>query len=113
MNFLINKGTKTIMFIADSIHFGEYEGEKKWALFDADDRIFLYVMDFGDFLKVNYSGPIPDDFTKCPNKYLFIDGEIVQNPDWKEPEPPAETRIAELEAALNDLIENVLPELLG
>ena len=28
--------------------------------------------------------PVPEDLISFPDKYLYQDGEILQNPEWKE-----------------------------
>lgn len=92
---------KDVDFASNDIIFGTYENEEKWALYDADGNITLYVLDNGyEALEVK---SIPDDFIE--GKYCYIDGEFTINPYWVEPEPTLEERITSLETQMVDTVE--------
>lgn len=47
---------------------------------------------------------VPDDFTAFKYCYTEVDG-FTLNPDWKEPEPPIEQKVAALMATIADIDE--------
>lgn len=90
-----------IIAIADNISYGEYEGESKWRLADAEDSLLYYVVDF-DYTLVE-GVTIPYDYED--GKYLFENGEFVLNAEWK-PYVSPEKRITQLEEQLSIMEEN-------
>lgn len=98
---------------APRIEYGVFEGEQKWALYNADDEIYGYYFDEEHvYNAVTYEGVVPEDFadTVSWGKYLYVDGHLEINPNYQT---PTHIRIAELENAFNDLLTNVLPALMG
>ena len=94
---------------APRIEYGEFEGEMKWALYNEDGEIYGYYADADHiYTAVTYEGNVPEDFyeTVSWGKYLYVDGHLEINPNYQT---PMHIRVAELEAALDDLLENVLP----
>ena len=61
-------------------------------LIQISDRheIIAYTIVGGLSSSVEYSGTVPDDFEEKfrPSFYLLKNDEIVENPDFVEPEPP-------------------------
>ena len=86
-----------IVAAAPKILYGVFdEAFEKWALFDEEDNVLMYYIDYS-FSKVE-DVELPSDY--ADGKYFFVDGEFVLNEEWQPPLPPAEVRIAELERQL-------------
>ena len=107
--FLLTDKDGNILNVANSMVFGEFEGEEKWALYDEIEHIVLYALDH-DYTAIEYDGEVPADISEF-GKYLYQNGSIVENPDWIAPPPTTEERIAALEttiAAQDELLADIL-----
>ncbi len=100
-----------IQVVSFFIDFGTYENEQKWAIFDENNKILFYIMN-DNFHKITYDGTLPED-VNIRNKYIINDDIISINPNWKEPPVPDTIRLEMLEATLDDLLTNVIPEIMG
>lgn len=105
---------------------------RKWKAMDDERNTIGYCIDENMLAIYGTDEPscqvfeveaFPDDYVD--GKYLYVDGAFVENPDYVEPEPTAEEKIATLEAknaelemkiamqneAMNELFTVILPEL--
>lgn len=75
--------------IANRFEFGVFdEPIEKWAAYDENDNVIIYVMPFDEMTVVEIKADIPEDYDS--SKYLYIDDEFVLNPEWVEPPMPVE-----------------------
>lgn len=96
MMLLVNK-ENVIMFTADHIEFGTFEGEEKWKITE-----HLYALD-NDYTLVE-DVEVPEYVV--PYQYCYTKEEgFYKNPNWIEPEKPAEERIKDLEREVSELRE--------
>lgn len=96
---LLVKGSVIIAY-APNIEFGVYdEPIEKWKLADEFGKTMYYMID-NDFALVE-DVELPSDYED--GKFLFEDGQFVENPEWEPPLPSAEERIAELEKKVAEL----------
>lgn len=112
MKILYVTSNGVIASIADDFVFGESDevGVDKWHEVRNGEQVpHLYYLGDFDSAVVN---DLPEDILTYGGKYLFINGEIVLNPDWHEPEPPIEERVSTLEdnitnieLALTDIVD--------
>jgi hypothetical protein len=113
MQLLLDSSGK-ILFADAKIIFDVFENEQKWAIMDAEDHVRMYALDDG-FEVVDYEKELPKDID-IPSKYIYDNGEIVQNPEWHQTESEEDVlrkRVSNLEATLDDILTNVLPALMG
>lgn len=109
-----------IVYSADSFSFGPWEAADtlngvtvhKWKAEDTNGNLLSYMIDENRAAIDGSAEPAyqiveiesyPEDYVY--GKYLYIDGAFVENPEWVEPEPTAEERIAELEAQNAEMLE--------
>ncbi|ABX43303.1 hypothetical protein [Lachnoclostridium phytofermentans] len=69
---LLLDSRKLIIAISTEITFGTFEGEEKWKVGN------IYYID--NWFTVTDVDDVPIDV--IPNKYFYIDGEFVLNPNW-------------------------------
>ena len=101
IRIIVNK-ENVVLTTGEICEYGYWDDEpdiKKWKISD-----YSYVIN-PEYSTAYTVDELPADYV--PNKYLFINGEFVKNPDWVEPPKSNEERIAELE---ND-IKNVWDEI--
>jgi len=109
-----------IVKTASLIAFGQWEEADKvngvivhkWKAEDENGNILCYYLDENQksidgteppTLTVHEVDEFPEGYDT--GKYLFINGEFVENPDWSEPPKSDAERIAELEEEVDDLTE--------
>ena len=90
-----------IVLIADHIVFGTFENEQKWALYDENNHIFLYALDDNYRVETIAIDAIPEDVNTY-GKYIYQNGEIVQNPDWIAPPPTIEDQVEAISSDISD-----------
>ena len=108
MKILYNQTNGNIMAIAHRFSYGIFDEPhvEKWAMYDEENNI-QNVFYLGRNLvssDINEEN-IPEDWGS--GKYLFVNGEIVPNPNWHEPEPPIEDKVAALQEEIEELMELV------
>lgn len=107
MKILYTTSSGYIVSVADDFVFGESDevGVDKWHEVRNGEQVpHLYYL--GDFASAAIDeNDLPEDFYTYRGKYLFINGEIVPNPDWHEPEPPIEDQVAALQSEIEELME--------
>ena len=89
-----------IASVADDFVFGESDevGVDKWHEVRNGQQVpHLYYL--GDFASATVTNA-PEDLKSRTGKYLYLNGQIVLNPDWQPPEEPVEVRVNRLEEAL-------------
>jgi len=108
---------------ASSISFGAWEERDvlngvivhKWKLEDETGNTLSYVIDENQNSITGAEEPIctvvdvevlPADFVH--GKYLYLDGEVVVNPEWTEPPKSDAERIAELEAQIDSMANAIV-----
>ena len=105
MKILYNKIDGRIMVIAHRLEYGIFDEPdvEKWAVYNEDD-VFQNVFYLGrDLISSDISAEnIPEDWES--GRYLFVNGEFVLNPDWHEPEPPVEEKVAALQEKIEELM---------
>lgn len=98
----------------------------KWKAMDDERNILGFYIDSNKLALDGNDEPafqvfeveaFPDDYVS--GKYLFIDDEFVENPDYVEPEPTPEekiavqeAKIAELEEVVTLLIDDIIPSIM-
>ena len=117
MNILVNSDG-LVVYSAQKFSFGAWEEADKingivvhkWKAEDVKGNVICYVIDENRNAIDGSSNPtytvfevdtLPSDFVV--GKYLYHAGVFLVNPDWTEPEPTVEERIASLESAITDL----------
>ncbi len=107
MKILYVSSNGIIVSIADDFVFGESDevGVDKWHEVRNGQQVpHLYYL--GDFASATIDeNDLPEDFYTYGGKYLFINGEIVSNPNWHEPEPTTEEKVAALQSEIEELME--------
>ena len=82
----------------------------KWKAEDADGNTCMYYIDENrgaidgsatPAYTVHYVDEVPEGAGR--GKYLYIDGEFVENPEYTEPPKSDSERIADLEAQLEEM----------
>jgi len=79
-----------ILVISNDIEFGTFEGEEKWKVGNK-----MYFID--DDFSVAEVESVPVEV--IPDKYFYIDGEFVLNPNYSNPSE-MEAKVEELEELL-------------
>lgn len=107
-----------LIAIAYNIVFGAWEEADKvngvvvhkWKVEDENGNILGYWLDENQksidgseepTLKVYEVDEVPDDWNT--GKYLFVDGEFVENPNYTEPPKPIEARVTDNENDIGTL----------
>lgn len=107
MKILYVTSNGVIASIADDFVFGESDevGVDKWHEVRNGEQVpYLYYL--GDFASASVDeNTLPEDFLTSTGKYLYLNGEIVPNPDWHEPEPSPEEQISTLQEEIDELKE--------
>lgn len=106
MQILYNKIDGAIMVIAPRLAYGIFDepNVEKWAMYDEENNIQNVFYLGHDLTSSGISvEDIPEDWGS--GKYLFINGEIVPNPNWHEPEPSPEEQISTLQEEIDELKE--------
>lgn len=116
-------GKGIVAMIAHEFTFGAWEEADKiggvtvhkWKAEDENGNTTMYLIDENrnaidgteePGFKVYSVDEIPEGAEY--GKYLYINGAFVENPNWEEPKPTAEERIAELEMQNEMLLSCVL-----
>lgn len=104
---LVNANDEIIHYSKHCV-FGNFEDEDKWMFYSntRDDLPVpeLYALD-NDFHVVDFDdSDLPEDYTFGKYK-LLTDGTFVLNPDYHEPEPSPEEKIAALQEEIDELKE--------
>ena len=101
MDLLFEQSSGVIQDVAFRITLGIYEGEEKWALYNEQDELLYYAMNYNCAVATVVDDILPEDIS-YPGKYLYQDGAIVPNPDWVAPPPTIEEQVSELSDDISD-----------
>lgn len=107
MKILYVTSNGIIVNVADDFVFGESDevGVDKWHEVRNGQQVpHLYYL--GDFDSASVDeNTLPEDFLTSTGKYLYLNGEIVANPNWHEPEPSVEETVSALQEEIEGLRE--------